>query len=184
MGSRIQNLPSLFSILGSSITWRESHSSGRFAEAVRSFQFEMHVLPFLLQTSDLKLLPAIGAVPLTYSQGCPVLLKKCTAVKFLAFLPVRRECLSKMYYLIPRNLYYVKVHWDQLPKIQRTPPDWTKHVLTFCKLLFCVKKINSRNFIFPPLFFIDYCCLRQFIKNVCSAQRAQLASKQAWCGFA
>lgn len=64
-GSRIQNLPSLFSVLGSSITWRDSHCSGRFAEAVRSFHFEMHILPFLLQSSDLK--PAIGTVSLTYS---------------------------------------------------------------------------------------------------------------------
>lgn len=74
-GSRIQNLPSLFSLLGSSVTWRESHWSGRFAEAVRSFPFAMHVLPFLLQTSDLKLFPAIGTVPLPHT---PILRLSCS----------------------------------------------------------------------------------------------------------
>lgn len=122
--------------------------------------------------------------PIPYSYGCPVLLKKFAAVKLLAFSAVTRECLCKMYYLILRNACYIKVHWDQFPKIQATPPDWTKYLLTFWKLFFPVKKINSRNFIFPRFSHIGYCCFRQLIKNVCSAQGARIPSKPESHGFA
>lgn len=139
-GSRIQNLPSLFSILGSSITWRDSHCSGRFAEAVRLFHFEMHILPFLLQSSDLK--PAIGTVSPTYSDiglSCsPENIHSCEVTCIFCLL--WGNVLVKMYYFIPRNLHTVEVHWDKLPKARRTPLDWTKYYWLFANCFFLERK--------------------------------------------
>lgn len=165
-----QNTKLTFSV---SNTWFQYHLERK--SLIWQVCWSSQVIPFwntcfAIPASDFNLwFPAIRKVhpsPHTIIIGCPVPLKNFTAVKLLAVLAVMRECLCKMYYSIPRNGYYIRVHWDQFPKFQATWPDQAKYLLTFWKLFLPVKKINSRNFIFPPFSHIGHCCFRQFIKNV------------------
>lgn len=75
-GSRIQDLPYGYSVLGYGIFQGERDGSVRFIEAIRSFHFENCVSQYLLQTSDLKVFPTRIKRPPSEMKGCPVLPKR------------------------------------------------------------------------------------------------------------